>query len=170
MDDVYLLNILKPTCLRDAPTGLTFNNCTLCPHCIYVFCIYLRTNSVLCHLQHKLIGFCIYLSSFRSCDSCRRLPEPKHNSFLFNHWSSKCLVFMAARTPFIHIFLGFCNRDEKCLQRGTDWVFKYSCLCFVFSYVMHHQLNIQQFYALPTLYLCVLYLSENKQRLVPLTA
>jgi len=24
-------------------------------------------------------------------------------------------------------------------------------------------------YALPTLYLCVLYLSENKQRLVPLT-
>ena len=30
--------------------------------------------------------------------------------------------------------------------------------------------NIQQLYALPTLYLCVLYLSENKQRLVPLTA
>ena len=27
------------------------------PHCIYVFCIYLRTNSDLCHLQHKLIGF-----------------------------------------------------------------------------------------------------------------
>jgi len=37
-------------------------------------------------------------------------------------------------------------------------------------YVMHHQFNIQQMYALPTLYLCVLYLSENKQRLVPLTA
>jgi hypothetical protein len=34
--------------------------------------------------------------------------------------------------------------------------------------VMHHQFNIQQLYALPTLYLCVLYLSENKQRLVPL--
>ena len=38
------------------------------------------------------------------------------------------------------------------------------------GYVMHHQFNIQQMYALPTLYLCVLYLSENKQRLVPLTA
>ena len=38
-------------------------------------------------------------------------------------------------------------------------------------YVMHHQFfNIQQLYVLPTLYLCVLYLSENKQRLVPLTA
>ena len=35
---------------------------------------YLRTNSDLCHLQHKLIGFY--------------------------------------------------NRDEKCLLRGTDWVFK----------------------------------------------
>jgi len=44
--------------------------------------------------------------SFRSCDSCRRLPEPKHHSFLFSHWSSKCLVFMAARTPSIHVFLG----------------------------------------------------------------
>jgi len=37
-----------------------------------MFCIYLRTNSDLCHLQHKLIGFY--------------------------------------------------NPDEKCLQRGTDWV------------------------------------------------
>ena len=39
------------------------------------------------------------------------------------------------------------------------------------GHVMHHQqFNIQQLYALPTQYLCVLYLSENKQRLVPLTA
>jgi len=65
---------LKAYWLRDAPTGLTFNNCTLCPPCIYVFCIYLSTNSDLCHLQHKLIGFY--------------------------------------------------NPDKKCLQRGTDWVFK----------------------------------------------
>jgi hypothetical protein len=47
-----------------------------------VFCIYLRTSSDLCHLQHKLIGFY--------------------------------------------------NRDENCLQRGTDWVFKYNSLRFVF--------------------------------------
>ena len=38
------------------------------------------------------------------------------------------------------------------------------------GYVMHQQFNIQQLYVLPTLYLCVLYLSENKQRFVPLTA
>jgi len=33
----------------------------------------------------------------------------------------------------------------------------------------HHQFNIQQLYVLPTLYLLILYLSENKQRIVPLT-
>ena len=43
----------------------------------------MRTNSDLCHLQHKLIGFY--------------------------------------------------NPDEKCLQRGADWVFKYSGLPFVFK-------------------------------------
>ena len=40
----------------------------------YLFCIYLRTNNDLCHLQHKRIGFY--------------------------------------------------NRDQKCLLRGTNWVFK----------------------------------------------
>jgi len=60
--------------LRDATTGLTFNNSTFCPHCIYVFCIYMGTNSDLCLIQHTLIGFY--------------------------------------------------NRDEKCLLRGTDWFFK----------------------------------------------
>ena len=38
------------------------------------------------------------------------------------------------------------------------------------GHVMNQQFNIQQLYVLPTLCLCVLYLSENKQRLVPLTA
>jgi len=35
---------------------------------------------------------------------------------------------------------------------------------------MHQQFNIQQLYALSTLYLCVFYLSEDEQRLVPRTA
>jgi len=38
------------------------------------------------------------------------------------------------------------------------------------GYVMYQQFNIQQLYALPAMHLCVLYLSENKQRLVPVTA
>jgi len=57
----------------DRLQGVTFQQLYVLPT-LYVFCIYLRTNSDLCHLQHKLIGFY--------------------------------------------------NRDEKCLQRGTDWVFK----------------------------------------------
>jgi len=38
------------------------------------------------------------------------------------------------------------------------------------GHVRHHQFYIQQQYALPTLYsyLCVLYLSQNKEQLVPL--
>ena len=35
---------------------------------------------------------------------------------------------------------------------------------------MYRQFNIQQFYVLPTLYLSVLYGSENKQPLFPYTA
>ena len=48
--------------------------------------------------------------------------------------------------------------------------FSYINLLKPTGHVMHHKFNIQQLYVLPTLYLCVLYLSENKQRLVPLTA
>ena len=67
------ISLLKPT---DYVMHHLFdiNNCMLWLHRIYMFCIYVRTNSDLCHLQHKLIGFY--------------------------------------------------KRDEKCLQRGTDWGFK----------------------------------------------
>jgi len=57
MHAAYFVNLLKLTFYLLHQHVLTFNNCTLCPHCIYVFCIYLRTNSDLCHLQHKLTGF-----------------------------------------------------------------------------------------------------------------
>jgi hypothetical protein len=58
--------LFKAYWLRDAPTGLTSNNCILCPHCIYMFCIYLRPNSDLCHLQHKLIVFITEMKSVYS--------------------------------------------------------------------------------------------------------
>jgi hypothetical protein len=38
------------------------------------------------------------------------------------------------------------------------------------GYVIHQEFNIQQMYALPALYLCVLRLSQNKQQPVSLTA
>jgi hypothetical protein len=55
----YTLGLFNPL----KPTGhvmhqqFNIQQLYFCPHCIYVFCIYLRTNSDLCHLQHKLIGF-----------------------------------------------------------------------------------------------------------------
>jgi hypothetical protein len=56
------------------------------------------------------------------------------------------------------------RKGDKCTQSQKINLLKPT------GYVMHHQFNIQQLYAHLTLYLCVLYLSENKQRLVPLTA
>jgi len=56
----------------------------------------------------------------------------------------------------------YIHRQLKCFARVN--------LLKPTGHVMHQQFNIQQLYTLPTLYLCVLYLSENKQRLVPLTA
>ena len=88
----------------------------LCPHCIYVFCIYLRTNSNLCHLQHEM------------------------------------------KSVYSAVWTGALNKAVCAYPLKLT------------GHVMHHQFNIQQLYVLPTLYLCVLYLYENKQRLVPLTA
>jgi len=70
---MFQINLLKPAGYV-MHQQFNIQQFTLCPYCIYVFCFYLRTNSDLCHLQHKLIGFY--------------------------------------------------NRDKKCLQRGTHWVYK----------------------------------------------
>ena len=40
-----------------------------------------------------------------------------------------------------HKLIGFYNRDEKCLQRGTDWVFKLSGLRFVFKGLIYLRTN-----------------------------
>jgi hypothetical protein len=36
-----------------------------------------------------------------------------------------------------HKLIGFYNRDEKCLLRGTNWVFKYCSLRFDFKRLSH---------------------------------
>ena len=76
-----------------------------------------------------------------------------------------------------------CGKHMDSINRLVSQIDRISCKmvigclsCTVFNllnptgHVMHQQFNIQKLYVLPTLYLCVLYLSENKQRLVPLTA
>jgi hypothetical protein len=44
-----MVNLLKPTGYGVHQQVAYFNNCTLCPHCINVFCVCLKTK--------KLIGF-----------------------------------------------------------------------------------------------------------------
>ena len=46
---------------------------------------------------------------------------------------------------------------------GSKWAVVPMIVVVVVGHVMYQEFNIQQLYALPTLYLCVLYLSENKQ-------
>ena len=108
--------------------SITFNNCTLCSLYIYEFCIYLRTNSDLCHLQLKLIGFynrdltlynpvvtiCTVSITFNNCT------HSPHCIYLF-------CIYLKTKSDLCHLqhkLIDFCNRDEKCLQRGTDWGFK----------------------------------------------
>jgi hypothetical protein len=60
------LNLLKPTGYGMQQQGEYFNNCTLCPYRIYVFCTCLRTNRDLCHLHKKLTIFITEMKSVYS--------------------------------------------------------------------------------------------------------
>ena len=58
-----------------------------------------------------------------------------------------------------------CTGTVVTIGTGTVvYLYRYS------GHYMYHQFNIQLFYLLPTLYLCVLCGSESKQRLIPYTA
>ena len=71
---------------------------------------------------------------------------------------------MVPDTRFLKTYM-FCKYHEIILHVTNPAQFN---LLKPTGHVMHQQFNIQQFYAQPTLCLCVWYLSENKQRLVPL--
>ena len=89
--------------------------------------------------RHFKYYLSIYLS-FGSCDSCHRLLEPKHHSFLFNHCSaSKCLVFMAVCTPPIHVFLG---RPLFLLSPGIHYIINFGSLssCILLTWPYHWSL------------------------------
>jgi hypothetical protein len=49
---------------------------------------------------------------------------------------SFCVLYLSENSDFCHFhhkLIGFNNRVEKCLQRGTNWVSKLSSLRFVFK-------------------------------------
>jgi hypothetical protein len=51
----------------------------------------------------------------------------------------------------------------QCVTQATRFLSSVFNLLKPTGHVMHHQFNIQQLHALPTLYLCVFYLSKNEQ-------
>ena len=97
-------------------------------------------------------------------------------AFFFLHCTTLLSDYYCTYISLLCKYTNFHGNDaDTFLLDGTKDSNSYNIL-FPFNllkpigYVMHQQFNIQQLYVLPTLYLCVLYLSENKQRLVPLIA
>jgi hypothetical protein len=119
----------KANLLRDEPAGLTFKNWSLCPHCIYPFCIYLRINSDLCLLQHEIYyHFLIILNNahympFKALKSrikilidrsymFRSYLRPSSRSFicaLLSYWNEIIWFTFVIETirlwPYVHSFL-----------------------------------------------------------------
>ena len=144
-----------------------------------------------CHVQQSMIYIC------PTNPKTETYPISETFSYLVNLDCGYCTeyrpVFLTSFSAYIRrkiLSLGWALQSGKHLRRTTAKIpaiklhlvlVKLPLLCPFFSrevinllkptgHVMYQQFNIQQLYALPTLYLCVLYLSENKQRLVPLTA
>ena len=61
------------------------------------------------------------------------------------------------------------SSDAEVIAAAETWLDGQHSELF-FEWLAKVSFNLQKFYILPTEYLYVLYLSENKQRLVPLTA
>ena len=115
-------------------------------------------------LVSETIVFYVPVTKWRPCDIIVAIG-------VFDHYASYVYIYMYVCVcmcvcVYIYIYI-YIYKSVGCVGYETVEAVSF---CTVTGYVMHHQFNIQQLYALPTLYLCVLYLSENKQRLVPLTA
>ena len=109
------------------------------------FCVYLRTNRFLCHFLHYLISF--YNIDLTLCNptchyiyhqfNIRQITHCLHSFYVF-------CVYLRTISDLCHLLrkvVGFCNRDEKFLQRGTDWGFKWSGLGRVFKGINSHNIK-----------------------------
>jgi len=101
----------------------------LAPHCIYVFCIYLRTNSDLCHLQHKLIGFynrdlTLYSPVVTICTASITF----NNCTLWPHTEFMCFVFIWEQTA-------------TCATYSINWLVFITQMKSVYSAVRTGSLN-----------------------------
>ena len=130
--------------------------------------------------SQKILHFYRIQMSILVFSKCRHCSLTSTNSMQFTPLDStpfmyiliyhiNCSCFQCGRSPniIIEVFLIYITCNTGIPARVILFVFN---LLKPTGPVMHRQFNIQQLYVLPTLYLCGLYLSQNKQRLVPLTA
>jgi hypothetical protein len=97
------VNVLNPTAYGMHQQVEYFNNCTFCPHWIYVFCVYLKTNSDLCLLHKK--NWLVVITEMKSVYSAVRTGD-------LNEAVCACATYRINWLVFI--------TEMKCLQRGTD--------------------------------------------------
>ena len=134
-------------------------------------------------------GRCVGLTTLpSSCADCLEIWEPQppitglyrpvmgllylyrnhlHKKWSVTAWTTKRKTGQSGSIPGRDGISGFPGIS---LSEIKPWLISAFNLLKPTGHVVNQQFNIQQLYVLPTLYLCVLYLSENKQRLVPLTA
>jgi len=82
--------------------------------------LYLCTFSLIVRVS-LLVMWCTNSLTFNNCTIC---PQ-----YIYG----VCVYLNSDLCHLKHKLVGFYYCDEKCLQRGTDWVFKYSGLRFVFK-------------------------------------
>ena len=81
-----------------------------------MFCIYLRTNSDLCHLQHKLIGFYNRDESVYSAVRTGSLNRAVWASSVEGQAIFVFCIYLRTNSDLCHLqhkLTGFCNRDES---------------------------------------------------------
>ena len=107
----------------------------------------------------QLKSLIIFMLSAHWCCSIERLSKAASYAYIYIYIFIYICVYIYI---YIYIYIG---------KRKNEWVRqKFGGNKIQFNLLKPTDHVMHQLYALPTLYLCVLYLSENKQRLVPLTA
>ena len=137
--------------------------------CKYTCCILILQNSVVTICASRLIiqKLNILPKDYISLEGNERLLLYREKGTPFCEAETLFLniMWLEVSSKFIELVFEVQRDYKRTLPQKSDFN-----LSKPTGYLMHQQFNIQQLYLLTTLYLCVLYLSENKQRLVPLTA
>ena len=152
--------------------GLTCNQCS--QHSKQILCndfIFLSNDSCYKQQRGQIFVLSLHNTSFKAYCLLNATSGLRCRNSTF--WTEKLCLFCKDPRPNKH----YSDVLYERMYSITETVSVYCAIgpaCFNLlkptGHVMHQQFNIRQLYVLPTLYLCVLYLSENKQRLVSLTA